>query len=93
MFRRNWPSPCVQVVEVKDSAAHFNAVSFPLIVVASDNLVMWVTISFIWVSLGCTWLLLVLFGLLPVAALNVLARAGVQLCVARDHISSLSLFS
>jgi hypothetical protein len=31
--------------------------------------------------MGCTWLLLVLFGLLVVAALNVLVRAGVLLCV------------
>jgi hypothetical protein len=32
-------------------------------------------------SLGCTWFLLVLFGLLVVAALNVLAGAEVLLCV------------
>jgi hypothetical protein len=30
---------------------------------------------------GCMWLLLVLFGLLVVAAFNVLAGAGVLLCV------------
>jgi hypothetical protein len=35
MFRPNWPSSGVQVVVVKDSAAHCNAVSFSLIVVAS----------------------------------------------------------
>jgi hypothetical protein len=38
---------------------------------------------FVWVSLGCTWLLLVLFGLLVVADLNVLAGAGMLLCVGR----------
>jgi fatty acid desaturase len=46
---------------------------------------MWVTISFILVSLDCEWLLLVLFGLLVVAALNVLAGAGVLLCVHATH--------
>jgi hypothetical protein len=35
MFRLNWPSSGVQVVMVKHSAAHSNAVFFPLIVVAS----------------------------------------------------------
>jgi hypothetical protein len=44
-------------------------------------LVMWVTICFIWVSLDYTWLLLVSFGLFVVAALNVLAGAGVLLYV------------
>jgi hypothetical protein len=34
MFRPNWPSSGVQVVTVKDSAAHFNAVFFAP--VASD---------------------------------------------------------
>jgi hypothetical protein len=48
----------VQAVMADDSAAHRNAVIFPPTVVASDILVMWFTISFIWVSLGCTWLLL-----------------------------------
>jgi hypothetical protein len=33
--------------------------------------------------LSCTWLLLVLLGLLVIAALNVLAGAGVLLCVGR----------
>jgi hypothetical protein len=33
---------------------------------------------------GCTWLLLVLFGLLVVAALNILAGAGILLCVSRS---------
>jgi hypothetical protein len=37
----------------------------------------------IWVSLGCTWLLLVLFGLLLVAALSALAGAAILLRVAR----------
>jgi hypothetical protein len=35
MFRSNWPSSGVQVVMVKDSAAHYNTVIFPPIVVAS----------------------------------------------------------
>jgi hypothetical protein len=35
MFRHNWPSAVVQVVMVKDSAAHCNAVSVPAILVAS----------------------------------------------------------
>jgi hypothetical protein len=90
MFRPNWPSSGVQVVKVKESAAQCNVVFFPPIVVASGYLVMWVT--HIWVSLGCTWLLLVLFGLLVVAALNVLPGAGVLLCVndiaPRRHESS-----
>jgi hypothetical protein len=34
-FPPNWPSSGVQVVMVKDSAAHCNAVIFPSIVVAS----------------------------------------------------------
>jgi hypothetical protein len=67
----------------KSSAAHCNAGFFPPIVVASGcfGYVGYHKLSFIWVSLGCTWLLLVLFGLLVVAALNVLAGAGVLLCV------------
>jgi hypothetical protein len=35
VFRANWPSSGVQVVMVKYSAAHCNAVFFPPIVVAS----------------------------------------------------------
>jgi hypothetical protein len=35
MFRPYWPSSGVQVIVVKDSAAHCNAVFFPPIVVAS----------------------------------------------------------
>jgi hypothetical protein len=35
MFRPNWPSAGVQVVVVKDTVAHCNAVVFPSIVVAS----------------------------------------------------------
>jgi hypothetical protein len=35
MFRPNWPSSDVQVVVVKDSVAHCNAVFFPPIVVSS----------------------------------------------------------
>jgi hypothetical protein len=34
-FRPNWPSSGVEVVMVKDSAAHSNAVLFPPIVIAS----------------------------------------------------------
>jgi hypothetical protein len=55
---------------VKVSAAYCNAVLFPPIVVAADYL------GYVWVSLGCTWLLL-FFNVLPVAAaVNVLAGAG-----------------
>jgi hypothetical protein len=43
IFRPNWPSSGVQVVMVKDSAAHCSAGFFPRIVVV---LVMWVTLSF-----------------------------------------------
>jgi hypothetical protein len=50
---------------VKKSAAHRNAVFFRPIVVASGY----------FGYVGCMWLLLVLFGLLIVAALNVLAAA------------------
>jgi hypothetical protein len=46
MFQPNWPSSGVQVVMVKDSAAHCNAVYSPPILVACGYLVMWVTISF-----------------------------------------------
>jgi hypothetical protein len=35
MFRTNWPSSGVQVVVVRDSAAHSNAVILPPVVVAS----------------------------------------------------------
>jgi hypothetical protein len=34
MFRPNWPSSGVQVVVVKDSAPHCNAVFFPPVVVS-----------------------------------------------------------
>jgi hypothetical protein len=47
---------------VKDSAAHCNAVFFPPVVIAYGYLG----------YVGCTWLLVVLFGLLVVAALSVL---------------------
>jgi hypothetical protein len=57
LFRPNWPPSGVQVVMVKDSAAHSNALFCPPTLVASGYLVMWVTINFIWVSLCCTWLL------------------------------------
>jgi hypothetical protein len=50
----DWPSSGVQVVVVEESAAHYNAVFFPLPLV-------------IFGYVGCTWLLLVLFGLLIVA--------------------------
>jgi hypothetical protein len=50
MFWPNWPSSGVQVVMVKDSAAHCNVFFFPSSVVASGYLVMWV-------SMGCMWLL------------------------------------
>jgi hypothetical protein len=39
MFRPNWPSSGVQIVMVKDSAAHCNAVFFPFIVVATPKYV------------------------------------------------------
>jgi hypothetical protein len=55
---------------VKDSAAHCNVGFFPPILVASGY----------FGYVGCTWLVLVLFGLLVVAALSVLAGAGVLLC-------------
>jgi hypothetical protein len=53
-----------------------------LTVVASGYLVMWVTTSLIcpWVARGCFWFYLVS---LVVAALNVLAKSGVLLCVGR----------
>jgi hypothetical protein len=82
MFRPNWPSSGVQVVVVKDSAAHCNAVFFPPTVVPSG--------CFGYV--GCRWLLLVLFSLLVLAALSVLAGAGVLLlvdCEADQHTTEL----
>jgi hypothetical protein len=36
MYRTNWPSSCLQVVMVKDFAAHCNAGFFPTILVAYD---------------------------------------------------------
>jgi hypothetical protein len=54
VLRPNGPSSGVQVVMVKDSAAHCNTVIFPPSVVASVILVMWVAISFL-VSFGCPW--------------------------------------
>jgi uncharacterized membrane protein len=56
---------------VKESAAHCNAGFFSPVVVASGY----------FGYVGCKWLLMVLFGLLVVASLNVLAGAGVLLCV------------
>jgi hypothetical protein len=76
MFRPNWPSSGVQVVMVKDSAAHCNVVFFPPVVVASGYFG-YVGYHQFYLSLGCTLLLLVLFGLLVVAVMNVLAGAGV----------------
>jgi hypothetical protein len=66
MFRPKWPSSGVRVIMVKDSAAHCDAVFFPPIVVASGY----------FGYVGCTWLLLVLFGLLVVAALSVSCGGG-----------------
>jgi hypothetical protein len=45
MFRPNWSSSGVQVVMVKNSAAHCNTVFFPPIVVASGY----------FGYVGCTW--------------------------------------
>jgi hypothetical protein len=53
MFRRNWPSSGVQVVMVKNSAAHCNAVFFPLIVVDSGYSD-YVGYHRFHLSLGCT---------------------------------------
>jgi hypothetical protein len=50
---------------VTDSAARSNLGLFPPVVVVSD----------FFGNVGCTWLPLVLFGLLVEAALNVLAKA------------------
>jgi hypothetical protein len=58
MFRPNWPSSGVQVVIVKDSAATCNAVSFPPTVGSSGYFSYVGYHQFIWLSLGCTWLLL-----------------------------------
>jgi uncharacterized membrane protein len=66
MFQPNHPSSGVQVVVVKGSAAHCNAVFFPAIVVASG----------FFDYVGCMWLLMVLFGLLVLAALSVLTGVG-----------------
>jgi hypothetical protein len=77
MFRPIRPSSGAQVVMPKDSAAHCNAVSFPPTLVASGY----------FGYVGCMCLFLVLFGLLVVAALNVLAGAGVLLCVRRPLLS------
>jgi hypothetical protein len=53
MFRPNWLSSGVQIVMVKDSAAHCNAVFLPPIVAASGYIgFMWVTVSFILGVLG-----------------------------------------
>jgi hypothetical protein len=38
MFRPKWPSSGVQVIVVPDSSAHYNAVFFPPIVIASRYL-------------------------------------------------------
>jgi hypothetical protein len=77
MLRLNWPSSGVQVFMVKDFAVHCNTVIFPPILVASGY----------FGYVGCTWLLLVLFGLLVVAALNVLAGAEsltITTCIPED---------
>jgi hypothetical protein len=69
MFLPRWPSSSVQVVVVHDSAVHFNAVFFLLLLLPL------VIIDYV----GCTWLLLIFFGLLVVAALGVPVGAGVLL--------------
>jgi hypothetical protein len=58
MFRPNWPSSGVQVVTVKDSCGHCNAVLFPVILVAPGYVWLCWFPSVLFVSLGCTWLLL-----------------------------------
>jgi hypothetical protein len=63
----------MQVVVVKNSTAHSNAVFFPPILFASGY----------FGYVGCTWLILVLSGVLVVAALSVLAVTGVLVCVAQ----------
>jgi hypothetical protein len=59
MFWPNWPSSGVQVVMVKDSAVHCNAVFFPPVLVASGYLVMGVLVIWLWglpsVLFGCPW--------------------------------------
>jgi hypothetical protein len=52
MFRPNWPSSGVQVVMVKDSAAHCNAVVFPPVVVAFWLFCLYGLPS---VLFGCPW--------------------------------------
>jgi hypothetical protein len=68
MFQPNWPSSGVQVVMVKDSAAHCNAVFFPPTVVPLVILVMWRTSVLFgcpWVACGCFWLCVVCWLWLP----------------------------
>jgi hypothetical protein len=73
MFRPKWPSSGVQFVVFQDSAAHCNSAFFLLLLLP----------LVIFGYVGCTWLYLVLFGLLAVAAFSVLAGAGVLLCAGR----------
>jgi hypothetical protein len=64
MFRPNWPSSDVAVVLVKVLAAHCNVVLFSPILDASGYFGYVGYQSFILMSLGCMWLLLILYGLL-----------------------------
>jgi hypothetical protein len=57
MLQPNWPSSGVQVVMIKDSTAHCNAVFFPPIVVASGYSGYVGYHQFFGVPVGCTWLL------------------------------------
>jgi hypothetical protein len=70
MFRPNWPSSGVQVVIVKDSDAHCNAGFFPPIVVAFGYFGYVCYHQFYLDVLGLYVVVLVLFGLLVVAALK-----------------------
>jgi hypothetical protein len=63
MFQPNWTPSGVQVVIVKDSAAHCNAVFFPPILVASGYFLLCGLPSVLfrcpWVARDCFWLCLI----------------------------------
>jgi hypothetical protein len=73
MFPRKWPSSGVEVIVFQECAAHCNAVFFPLLLLP----------HVIFGYVGYTWLFMILFSLMVVAALSVFVGAGVLLCAGR----------
>jgi signal transduction histidine kinase len=92
MFWPKWPSSGVQAVMVKDSAAHFNMAFSSYFIFLW---LFWFYVGYHQFNFGILQLHVValdLFGLLVVAALNVLAGAGILLCVCQPPVIHYTLY-